>query len=433
MISRTVRLLMDRFHLTSVENAIFHEILRMGSCSLGDVIRHLGLHKGTVYNAIRRLEEKGLVQYAVADGVKRYAINILSLKRGMKEEQERVQQQLKIIEGIIVRAESTKELENETRVDTLLGVEGFKSFFEGLLQWCMKYKQEYVCIGRSSDMVRCLGEEQYVFLQKRKKNLGVKSRLILNDREYAAVYMDDITSDLRFLLAPHKSPTSTWGYGDRLAWVLWDARPLITVIIHSAGAAVSFKSYFEQLWSIAVGPKKVFSSRHEINLHNFVDNAKESLDISGTTCLTSVHECRKKILELLYRRKSVRILLADPSSKQFRRRVFSEERFIKDISESRMLLEWSATVANLRDIYLQLKKSKLLQVRLSDEPVQTTIIVDRNEALYTKKRDLSKVREYSSSRPSVIVNRELSASEFEKAEKMFESIWGSARPLYLKK
>src|SRR3989344_2895431 len=142
MISRTVRLLMDRFHLTSVENAIFHEILRMGSCLLGDVIRHLGLHKGTVYNAIRRLEEKGLVQYAVADGVKRYAINILSLKRGMKEEQERVQQQLKIIEGIIVRAESTKELENETRVDTLLGVEGFKSFFEGLLQWCMKYKQE---------------------------------------------------------------------------------------------------------------------------------------------------------------------------------------------------------------------------------------------------------------------------------------------------
>ena len=84
----------------------------------------------------------------------------------------------------------------------------------------------------------------------------------------------------------------------------------------------SFRNYFENLWKIAYAPNKIFESRHKINLYDFINKAHNSLDIFDIVSFEMVHEGRNKIIELLNKNKKIRILLANPESNNFKKRVF---------------------------------------------------------------------------------------------------------------
>ncbi|MEK6918479.1 MAG: hypothetical protein AABW73_00390 [Nanoarchaeota archaeon] len=422
---------MKTFKLTKVEESIFNEVLTAGETSLGSVIKHLGLHKGTAYNSIRRLEEKGLVLCNLTNGLKVYSINIMALQRYGEEAKDNLKSELAKIKKIIDSSKSLRETEKESKIDTLIGFNGFKSFFEGMLDWCAKTKKEYVAIGRSSEMVRNVGEDYYKSAQMKKKRLGVKSRVILNDLSDSLPFMKNISGELRFLKSAHKSSTSTWVYGDKVAWVLWDARPIISVVIHSQSAAASFQSYFEKLWAIALSDKKVFDSRHEINLYNFFEKANKSIDILGSTCLSAVHEGRKKIIELIKKDQQVRVLLADSSTKEFQERVFTEEKFVKNVKDSRMMHEWLATVANLRDIYLRSGKSKNLSVYTYPGKIAAPMIIVDNEELMHSVNDKMMVGEYLGYHPVAILHKSLGNKNFTKVKKVFDNILNTAKPIIL--
>jgi len=236
--------------LTRVEQKIFDRILHKGETSLGPIIKELGLHKGTVYNSIRRLEEKGLISYKTVDGINVYCVNKLALKKLLSEEEANHEQSIKNLNELI-RIAGTTENESGTTVHVLLGPQGFKSFFNELYDWASKARKEYFFIGKGNEMIEHLGEEYYRRTQASKRKLGLKCRVILNEMSRVLPVAKYVVGNVRYLKMEHYSPMSIWLYGDAVALVLWDAKPITTILIRSKEASNSFRSYFEHLWMLA--------------------------------------------------------------------------------------------------------------------------------------------------------------------------------------
>ena len=125
---------------------------------------------------------------------------------------------------------------------------------------------------------------------------------------------------------------------------------------------------------------------------------------------------------LLNKNKKVRILLANPESDNFKKRVFLEEQYIKIMSESRILFEWKSCIANLKDILNRVKNKDMLKIRIYDVKTEfTRIMIDNKEILnniYGKKKG-----EYGASKPSRIITKYLDNKFFDILKNEFDQIW----------
>src|SRR3989338_295615 len=413
----TMRLL----HLTRVESLMFDKILRKGETSLGKVIKELGIHKGTAYNSIRRWQKKGLISHRKIAGLKRYSINLFALKKRRDEEINQHKEEIKKLDDLI-KITKLNDANEESKIDVFIGEEGFKSFFESLYRWAYTTKKEYLFIGRGNEIIEKLGLWYYKITQEKKRRLKIRCRILLSKKALELPVKEYVSGDVRYIETQNQSPSSIWIYGKNVTLVLWEANPLTTIHIRSKEAANSFRNYFENLWYIAYGPKMVFESRHKINIYEFINKASESLDILGMVCLEAIHEGRSKIIWLLNNKKKVRVLMADPKSSNFKKRVALEEQYIRYLKQSRILFEWKAAFANLKDIYMRTNKNKLLEVRIyTDKHTVNNLIVDKKVLLNNEVKE--KKSEYGSSQQSFIINKDFDRDLFEQLTNRFEEVW----------
>ena len=241
----------DILGLTKTEYKIFNDILRYKDISAGLLIKHLGLHKGTVYNCIRRLEEKGIISYKIVNNIRVYSINPFFIKNKMNIEnnmhKERINK-LKDIEKIMNLNIRKKE---GADVKILTGIKGFKTFFNNLYEWAYKTKKEYLFIGKGNEMIEYFGEGYYNLTQIKKKKLGIKCKVILNKTSRKLPVKKYIVGDVKYLKMEYKTPDSIWIYNSNVVVVLWGSEPLLTIIINSKSLSNAYKNYFNRLCKIS--------------------------------------------------------------------------------------------------------------------------------------------------------------------------------------
>ncbi|MBS3055766.1 hypothetical protein J4447_05040 [Candidatus Pacearchaeota archaeon] len=423
---------LESLNLTEIESRMFDKILKRGGCKPGIIVKELGLHKGTVYNSLRRLEEKGLIGYTKVDGIKKYFINKLAIEKILSEKKESLEKNIKEVSKILKIAQESIDKKEEANVEVLVGVNSYKTFHSHLYEWAHTTKKEYYEICPLRRYVEMIGEDYIIREQARKKKLKIRCKILIDEDEKYIDTAKHLSGEIRYLKSKSHKPTGIWIYGDSVALVLWGSKPPLTIIISSKETAESFMNYFEELWNIASGPKLLFPSRHKINLYDFIKKSKKCLDIFDIVGAEMIHEGRGKIIELIKATKKVRILIANPNSEAFKKRVFLEERYIKSITESRMLFEWKAAITNLKDIIARTKKEGLLEIRLYDGPFKSTkIIVNNNEMVYNSYN--IKKGEYGSSSPSIILNREFNREEFDRLKQEFEELWNMSKRIDIEK
>jgi predicted transcriptional regulator len=417
-------------NLTDMEYDIFESILRHGATPLGKVIKELGIHKGTAYNSIRRLEEKGYISATNIEGISVYSINVFSLNKLLEEVNNKQKESAEIITELVKKAESIKNTEHETKVDVLLGIEGFKTFFNGMYDWAHKHNKEFCFLGKGNEMVDYLGEDYFKLTQAKKKNLNIKCRVIMNEVAIDLPVSKHIFGNVRYLKMKDRSPSSIWIYGDRVTIVLWESKPITTIMMRSREIATSFQNYFQTLWEVSYNSKMVFNSLFKVNIYEFMQQAENSIDILGLNGLLPVHEGRSKLMELLNAKKRVRVLIANPDVKKFRERVFDEEPHIKKMSESRILSEWNATLANLKDIYRECKKTSHLEVRAYDDvSCKSRIFIDDKLILCNDHE--GKCVRCGDAGEATIINGRLDGKAFKQELDSFETLWHKSRPVKL--
>lgn len=239
------------FGMTKTEAIIYLELVKLGQTQIGQIIKHTGLHRGTVYNSINSLIKKGFVSFIDKNGARYYTGSGEKVFENLIEEKKsKLEENKKQLDNLFEDISRIKQDENQ-EVQVFYGVESFKTIFLEIYDECKKNNSEYFFQGRGGEMQDATGEGFYKHTQQLKKKMNIKCRVILDTENIKHSYHKHVTGNLRYLSTKVLSPVNYWIYGDTVLLVIFQSTPLTTIKIKSKYLTDSFKNYFEYLWKIA--------------------------------------------------------------------------------------------------------------------------------------------------------------------------------------
>lgn len=240
------------FGITFTEAKVYLVISKLTETEIGRVIKITGLHRGTVYNSIESLIEKGFVSFIDREGKRFYKISGKKIFENIISEKQKEANEIKSkLNKLFLDIEKTKDSGKKQEVEVFYGVPAFKNLFLNMFEKCKKSNIEYLFQGRGGEMQDATGEEFYKYTQKLKKSMKIKCRVILDRGTIRHPYHRYVTGDIRYLHSDIKSPVNFWIYENIVLIILFGASPLISIKIKSDLLSDGFKNYFERLWKLA--------------------------------------------------------------------------------------------------------------------------------------------------------------------------------------
>jgi len=225
--------------LTENEATVYLTLLNHGASPAGVITSKSGIHRRSVYDAIDRLIEKGLVGYIKNNNVKIYeAANPKQLLEIMKRKEDDVKNIMPQLEGIYNQTKEKKE--------TLFykGKEGIKNIFDDQIN----EKKEIMIIGASSQAYETL---KYYLPHYERARVAKKIKVkILFDNTAKKQKFKIPLSEIRYL-NNSSGPTAINIYSDRVALIIWTEKPY-AILIKDSDVAESYKKYFEVMWGAAI-------------------------------------------------------------------------------------------------------------------------------------------------------------------------------------
>ncbi len=228
--------------LTAIETKVYLTLLDIGTSLAGNIAQKSGIHRRTVYDALERLIEKGLVTYIKMNNRQYYkAVHPSRLKDILKEKEDIIS---KIIPELEAKYNSLQEKE-----ETLFfkGREGLKAVFEDMI----KKRAEILVLGASPDAYDILKYYFFKFDAERKRN-KISSKLIFTDRARGIKELHKVPlAKIKYLPNSFDNPMAINIYGNNVAIVLWRSENPFAVLIRDEVVANSYKKHFELMWGIA--------------------------------------------------------------------------------------------------------------------------------------------------------------------------------------
>lgn|SRR3989338_2951817 len=230
---------LQKIGLNLNEAKIYLTLLRFGSAQAGKISKESQINRTTTYDSLERLMEKGLVTFVIEANKK--VFKPVAPERLLDQ----IKEKEKIIEEILPELNSVfKESKEKEESDIFRGRKGIKSILQDILNY-----QEYVAFGSSGKFLEIMENDFYTF-QKRKKELKIKTRVILAESDRRTEQVKAGYSDFRYIKNEFSSLTTTFIYGDKTVIIIWSENPIATVI-KSKEVVKSNKNHFELLWKIA--------------------------------------------------------------------------------------------------------------------------------------------------------------------------------------
>ena len=244
-----VEINLEQLGLTKIENRVYLALLKLGSTTTGPLVKKTELHRATVYDALKRLMEKGLVTFIVKEKTKYFQTatpeHFLDLIRDQKQ---KLEEKEKLTQEIVKKLQQIQEQAKiKESASIFQGKRGIKTIFEDIL----KYK-EYCVFASKGKFKEILGNYFDQF-QREKRQKGIKARLLIDKSLKGSDYVKSIYGEIRFLPKEYNYPTATFVYDDKVAFFVFTEYPS-AFLIESKEVASSFKSYFELLWNKATVP-----------------------------------------------------------------------------------------------------------------------------------------------------------------------------------
>lgn len=222
--------------LTDIETKVYLSLLDLGSCLAGEITRKTGVHRRSVYDAIERLIQKGLVSYIKKNNRQYFeAVNPERLLEILKEKEESIKTMLPELEA---KFNFTKE-----KAETVFyrGKQALKTVFDDQI----KERKEILIFGASTNADQII---KYYFPKYDKERIRnkIKIKAIFNQKLKNKVPL----AEIRYLPEEYYSHTATNIYGDKVAIILWTEEPF-AILIRQKEVADSYRKYFELMWRIA--------------------------------------------------------------------------------------------------------------------------------------------------------------------------------------
>lgn len=234
---------LEQLGLSEGEAKVYLSLLETGSTLAGPIIKRSGLHRGTTYQILQRLKEKGLIS-SVIKGKKQYfqAAEPQRLMDVLKEKEEKLQE---ILPELNAKLDSSKE---KQEVTVYAGAKGIRSVLDKMLEE-LNPGGGYYDFGVSGLFRNVMGP-YWDLWQRKKRKYKIKSQVIFNEelkRENPEL-LEDYYGEARFHPSEFSSITDTMIYKDTVVLLIWTAKPPVAIVIKNKDNAESYMNQFKLLW-----------------------------------------------------------------------------------------------------------------------------------------------------------------------------------------
>lgn len=233
--------ILEDLGLSEAEAKVYLALLETGQTLAGPIIKKTNLHRGTTYQILQRLIEKGLVSYIIKAG-KRY-FEAVDPKRFLDILKSKEESFLEIL-PILKNKKELSKLKQE--VEVFSGYKGIRSVCDKILEE-LKDKGEYLDFGVSGLFREIMGP-YWDLWQKRKRKYKIKAKCIFNEELKNTKLVKDYFGEARFHPKEYSSPTDTIIYKDTIILFIWTAKPPIAIVIKNKKNAEGYKKQFQLMW-----------------------------------------------------------------------------------------------------------------------------------------------------------------------------------------
>ncbi|MBN2567419.1 TrmB family transcriptional regulator [Candidatus Woesearchaeota archaeon] len=217
-------------------------LLELGTATAGEIADKSKVHRTNVYDALERLNDRGLAAFVMKDGAKRFkATDPKNLKAILQEKEEQ-------LDDLLPKLELVHRLSRGTgTVNVYEGIAGAKLMLDRFLD----IGEPIVVYGVPKEALTMM-ESFIIHYHKRRIAKGIEMRHIYNeDARLRIDYLNSLPyTGAKYLPGEYDSPVATNVCGDHTVLILWKKDPLV-IHIENAEIAASYRKYFELLWRIA--------------------------------------------------------------------------------------------------------------------------------------------------------------------------------------
>ncbi|MBW2967466.1 hypothetical protein KY362_03185, partial [Candidatus Woesearchaeota archaeon] len=222
--------------LTPSEAKIYLVLLEKGSSLAGNISRNTGIHRRSVYDAIERLIQKGLVSYIKTNNRKYFEAvspeRLLEILNERKEDIEQVLPELKLLQQM-----------SEGKKETLFfrGKPAIRSAFDDQLESGAKE----ICVIGASVHATVVLPYYFPHFDRVRAKKKIKTRLLFDEGDRKALKKPTL-AEVRFV--PVKSRTAICIYSNSICIVEWTDDP-IAILIREAAIADGVRHYVDYSWA----------------------------------------------------------------------------------------------------------------------------------------------------------------------------------------
>jgi len=208
-----------------------------GSTKAGRISKLASIDRSSCYNALKLLQEKGLVSYVMIGQVKWFSV------AGPRRILEYLKEQKDDVEEILPELEASHKMKKiEGQVRLFKGLKGIRSVFLDIIR---DGKDNYV-FGSEGQFSERMPDFAHRFMMLKKEKRMKTYMVCRKDRRE----IDVDTKGHMYLPNIKESPAVTNIYGDKIAIIIWTDEPE-GIIIENGAAARAYKSYFDFMWKHA--------------------------------------------------------------------------------------------------------------------------------------------------------------------------------------
>ncbi|MCK4650274.1 TrmB family transcriptional regulator [Candidatus Pacearchaeota archaeon] len=233
--------LLEKIGLSPNESKCYVSLLKLGSASANEISRASGIHRVSVYDALRGLREKGLIsQITKSNKLLFEAGNPEKINEIIKAKEDELSKSKEIVPKLLNYFNSSNE---KQEIHSFKGLAGIKTVLNEML----KSKTEILDFGAEYKIKEFL-PYGYSKWEKERRSKKIQMRIIANIK-FKPIKIPQ--TKIKYVPSEFNSSVSTYIFDNKVAMVMWVDDPL-GIIIESKDIYESYKNYFEYLWKTAL-------------------------------------------------------------------------------------------------------------------------------------------------------------------------------------
>lgn len=234
------------FGLTDIESTVYLFLLKRGSSLAGKVSKETGIHRRTVYDALERLVEKGLISYIRLNN-KRYfeVVNPRRFLEIAKEKQDNLHRIMPELEAQYKFVHENKTIKERKETVFFRGKKAIQNIFNE----SMDKPGEVFFIG-NSDYLSDIFKHYLKKYDSTRKEIGIHIKAITDFDGREKEELSTLENcKIKYLKPKIDNKTIVVGYGNNLIILNWKEEP-IAILIKEGEIKKGFEDYFNLMWEM---------------------------------------------------------------------------------------------------------------------------------------------------------------------------------------